>query len=122
MSRILQALKQLEARPATGAASEARAPAVTQPIVPPTPTPPSLTRSASEAPASPEAPAPPSDAARTTPRRKKKKLRRAPVVEERAAATAEEIEQLLSSLGPGVISCWEERPTESSAVIQTRGD
>jgi hypothetical protein len=113
MSRILQALKQLEARPATGAAPpEARAPAVTQPIVPPA----TPTRSAGEA------PAPPADSARTAPRRKKKKIRRAAVVEERAAATAEEIEQLVNSLGPGVISCWEERSPESSNVVQTRGD
>jgi hypothetical protein len=119
MSRILQALKQLEARPATGAAPpEARAPAVTQPIVPPAAPPPPEPR----APAVTQAIVPAVDPARTAPRRKKKKLRRAPAVEERAAASAEEIEQLINSLGPGVIACWEEQPPESSAVVQTRGD
>lgn len=120
MSRILQALKQLESRPTEAAAVPAPAapdaPASATPTVMFTP------------PAVPtEPPARPRMTEPITPRRKRRPARRstaATAAETAAAAvaTAAEIEQLLTSLQPGVIECWQEHSPEAAAVVQANAD
>ncbi len=129
MSRILQALKQIEARPgevpvpaasppvaATVADIEIAPPAVVTPIVaetvPASIEPPAVQRQVTE---------------RVTPRRKPQSPRRAevappPAPEPAAVATAEEVEQLLASLSPGVIECWSARTEVDALVLPTATD
>lgn len=120
MSRILQALKQLESRPAETAVVPA--PAASDAPVSATPTvmftPPAVP---TEPPARPRMTEP------ITPRRKRRPARRtaaATAAEAAAAAdaTAAEIEQLLTSLQPGVIECWQEHSPESAAIVQANAD
>lgn len=125
MSRILQALKQLEARPG-------EAP------VPPLPT---AEPQDADAAASSLAPAPippvaivePAPVAgrqvteRIQPRRKPRKARRVEVpstaaVEAAALATAEDVERLLAALVPGVIECWTPHAGVESLVLSAPPD
>jgi Mrp family chromosome partitioning ATPase len=109
MSRFLEALKQLEARP------DEAAPA---PTVAPVPVPPPIA-------ATPIAETPPIErpvTERIEPRRKRRKVRRTrplDFAETSAAAleTAAEIERLLGELCPQVIECWTTPTIESQAVV-----
>jgi Mrp family chromosome partitioning ATPase len=105
MSRILQALKQLETRP------EATPPAVPVAAAPPVDP-------------APAAPLPRSVTERIEPRRKRKKekVRRAARTPEAILADAAEIERLLNSLGPGVVECWHARGDAEAVVVNVACD
>lgn len=125
MSRILQALKQLESRPAEAAVVPA--PAASEALPPETPVSATPTVMLTPPAAPTEPPAPPRMTEPITPRRKRRQVRRtaaATAAETAAAAeaTALEIEQLLTSLQPGVIECWQEHSPEAAAVVQASGD
>lgn len=125
MSRILQALKQLESRPAEAAVVPAPAASEASPPQTPVSATPTVMLTPPAAPTEP--PAPPRMTEPITPRRKRRQVRRAAAAtaaETAAAAeaTALEIEQLLTSLQPGVIECWQEHSPEAAAVVQASGD
>ena len=125
MSRILQALKQLESRPAEDAVVPAPAASEALPPEPPVSATPTVMLTPPAVPTEP--PALPRMTEPITPRRKRRQVRRtaaATATETAAAAeaTALEIEQLLNSLQPGVIECWQEHSPEAAAVVQASGD
>lgn len=131
MSRILQALKQIEARPGEAPVSTAPdAVAVPLPIAEPT----ANVTSAVEPASTLENATPVEPLAvkrqvteRVAPRRKPQPLRRAeplaaPQSEPDAVASATEGEQLLASLSPGVIECWTSRPEVDAVVLPTAAE
>ncbi len=108
MSRILQALKQLEARPAT----EAVPPSANPPAQPP----------AAKTPTMPFVPPPAPLERRPTeplPPRQQKKHKAIRVAEKaaRALQTAAEVDQLLTQLQPSVTECWTEQSRIESVQV-----
>lgn len=122
MSRILQALKQLEARP--GESPAAPEGASSSPPPESSVGPAGLAEATPPVEPIPQQPPPRQVTERIAPRRKPQKARRAEAASaaeasspESAATSAEDIERLLAVLTPRVVECWSERPATESVVV-----
>src|SRR5687767_5269986 len=114
MSRILQALKQLESRPGE-AAPDAATPPVPAPAASEVPAPVAADEPLSALPPT-EPPVARNVTERIAPRRKEPRRAEDEVAAaEEALETAAEVARLLATVAPGVIECWTTRTADSES-------